>query len=302
MEVCVGSKGRQRPDRQQRQYRKGSLTVEAALVLPIFIFSILIFVYFIQLMTVQEHIQETITKAGLALARTAYVYEDFVDAKDLGSFDFTLFGEEYEMDVSELAEAAAGENIIKALVKKDLDTKQINHSGILGGYRDISFYYSRILEEDYIDIVVRYYVRIPVLFFVPGDLRMIQRVRLRAWTGCQVPAVYSVVKEGTGTDETTVYITETGTVYHKDINCSHIKISIDEVAGIPYSRRNLSGGKYYPCENCCGENPSITAAYYITKYGDRYHTRKDCPALKRTVKAVPLSEVSDRSPCKRCGK
>ena len=47
-----------------------------------------------------------------------------------------------------------------------------------------------------------------------------------------------------------VYITENGTVYHRERNCTHLTLSIelagkDEVGQL----RNESGGKYYPCEN-----------------------------------------------------
>jgi hypothetical protein len=292
----------QEADKGADGYKRASLTVEAALVLPLFLFVMIAFIYFIQIMTVQEHIQESITGTGLSLAKLAYVYDDFLDAEEAENYDFSVFGEEYDIDLKELSGIVLGEAVIKTLVKKELDTDQINHSCIKGGFRDISFYYSRILEdEDCIDIVARYYVSIPVWFFGLEDMRMIQRVRVRGWTGHQVPARYTIVKEEPGTEEATVYITETGTVYHLNKNCSHLKLSIEEVTGIPDARRNRSGGKYYPCETCCDGERSETGIYYITDYGDRYHTSRECPGLKRTIREVPLSEVSGRTPCKRCG-
>lgn len=284
-------------------HHKASLTVEAALVFPLFLFVMMAFLYFIQIFTVQEHIQESITRTGLSLAKLAYVYDDFLDADEAQNYDFTVFGEEYDIDLKELSDVVLGESVIKTLVKNELDTDQINHSCIKGGFRDISFYYSRILEdEDCIDIVVRFYVSIPVWFFGLEDMRMIQRVRIRGWTGHQVPARYTIVKEDAGTAEASAYITETGTVYHLDPNCSHLKLSIEEVTGIPEARRNRSGGKYYPCENCCKEGSTESGVYYITDYGDRYHTSRECPGLKRTIRKVLLSEVAGRAPCKRCGK
>ena len=280
--------------------RTASLTVEAAIAMPIFLFCILIFLYFLQIITIQEHIQEAITKTGLALARSAYVYEDFLDTEELGTFDFAIFGEAYELDLAEAAKVIAGEQVIKGLLKEELDIPQINNSCIRGGYRDISFYYSRLLEEDCIDIVVRYRIRFPMWFFSLEDLRMIQRVRLRGWTGHQIPAVYSIVKEGGADGETMVYITPTGTVYHRNSNCSHIKLSVREIGSIPEGLRNDSGGKYYSCEICC-EEADFKGVYYITDYGDRYHIAMSCSGLKRTVREVPLSEVTDRVPCKRCG-
>lgn len=285
--------------------RQASLTVEAAIAMPVFLFCILVFLYYIQIITIQEHIQEAITKTGLTLAKAAYVYDDFLDIEELGSFDFTIFGEEYEVDLTEAAQVIAGEQVIKGLLRKELDVPQINNSCIRGGYREISFYYSRILEEDCIDIVIRYRIQFPVWFFGLEDLRMIQRVRLRGWTGHQIPATYSVVKKGESEAGTMVYITSTGTVYHRNRNCSHLNLSITKTPTIPEGLRNDSGGKYYPCEICCDEEDfasgSYHGVYYITKHGDRYHTAKNCSGLKRTVREVPLTEVSDRAPCKRCG-
>ena len=182
-------RSRQRPDHRIKGGNKASLTVEAAFVLPLFIFFMIAFLYFIQLMNVQEHIQESITKTGLSLARLAYVYDDFLDAEEAKNADVTLFGEEYDINLKELSGIVLGETVVKTLVMKELDTDEINHSCIKGGFREISFYYSSILEEeDCIDIVARYYVRIPVWFFGLEDMRLIQRVRVRGWTGHQVPA------------------------------------------------------------------------------------------------------------------
>ncbi len=285
--------------------RNASLTVEAAIVMPVFLFCILVFLYFLQIITVQEHIQNAITKTGLSLARAAYVYEDFTGGEDFATIDFSLFGEEYELDLSEAAEVITGELVVKALLKKELDLPQINNSCIQGGFREISFYNSRVLEEDFIDIVVRYHIKFPIWLFGLENLRMIQRVRLRGWTGHQVPATYTIIKEGTSEGETLVYITATGTVYHSDRNCSHLNISIEEVHTLPENRRNKNGGKYYPCELCCGKEVSSWSnrgVYYITEDGDRFHILRECSGLKRTVREVPLSEVSGRAPCKRCGK
>ncbi len=285
--------------------QKASLTVEAAIVMPIFLFCILIFLYFLQIITVQEHIQNAITSSGLTLARYAYVYEDFIGGEDFAAIDFTLFGDGYELDLSDAAKVIAGEKVIKGLLKKELDIPQINNSCIQGGFREISFYNSRILEEDCIDLVVRYHIKFPIWLFGLENLRMIQRVRLRKWTGHQVAATYTIVKEGTSEGEIMVYITATGTVVHKDRNCSHLSITIEEVHRLPEDRRNKNGGRYSPCERCCrgGEASSggSLGTYYITDEGDRYHSKRDCSGLKRSVREVPLSEVSDRPFCKRCG-
>jgi uncharacterized CHY-type Zn-finger protein len=128
---------------------------------------------------------------------------------------------------------------------------------------------------------------------------MCQRVRVRAWTGYEVAATYSLEQEEG--KSATVYITETGNVYHKSTTCSHIHLSVTDIVGIPTSQRNANGGKYYPCEKCCDGERSSNATYYITEDGTRYHSKRDCSKIKRNVKEIPISEVGNRPACKRCG-
>ena len=118
------------------------------------------------------------------------------------------------------------------------------------------------------------------------------RSKMSAWSGYE--------REGwmdTGND--TVYVTETGLVYHKDYHCSHLDLSIrmthlELVEGL----RNENGGKYYPCEHCVKGNGGNI---YITNSGDRYHSSLSCSGLKRTIYAIPISEAAGKGACSRCG-
>lgn len=100
-------------------------------------------------------------------------------------------------------------------------------------------------------------------------------------------------------DETIVYITPSGSVYHTIRNCSYLVLSIHEIASAQLdNERNESGGKYYACEKC--GNKGSEGKLFITDYGYRYHTTVNCSRLMRNVMAVPLSEVSDRKHCSKC--
>ena len=101
-------------------------------------------------------------------------------------------------------------------------------------------------------------------------------------------------------DDETVYVTETGLVYHRDYHCSYLDLSIHLVSMQEISSlRNKSGGKYYPCEHCAEQSVGMV---YITENGDRYHNSLSCSGLKRTIYAVPLSEVAGKGACSRCSK
>lgn len=285
----------------KRSWIKASLTVEAALVLPLFLFFFISLIYFIQIFTLQEQLQKTITETGLSMARATYVYSDFQDAKDAQSADFSIFDEALQIGIEEMTGAVMNNIILKNAVSSKLNADSIIRSFIVGGYEGICFDDSEVLKgNDNIDIVLRYRVRIPIRIFGIHEMNMIQRVKLRGWNGYQLPPLYTMVEEGDDHEEM-VYITESGRVYHRKSTCSHISLSIVAISGKPTWQRNKGGGKYYPCEACSSIDGPELARYYITSYGDRYHSNKGCSKIKRNAREVPLSEVKDRSPCKRCG-
>ncbi|NLZ83183.1 MAG: hypothetical protein GX915_05925 [Clostridiales bacterium] len=280
---------------------RGSLTVEASLITWPFVLFILAFIYLIQIFTIQEHIQAGITRMGLDLAQMSYIYKDFNSSEEARGADSLVGDVGDEIGLGGLIESSINSGMLKLYSSKYIERERINHSFILDGFDGLSFYETSVLKEDeFIDIVVKYKIRLPISLFLLDDMEMVQRVKLRGWTGIQIKPNYSV-NEDSGED-TIVYVTKTGTVYHRNRNCSHIKLSVRGVLGIPSQLRNDNGGKYYPCEKCCKEDKGITSTYYITSDGVRYHSIRDCSKIKRTVKEVNLSSVIDsKSPCKRCG-
>lgn len=279
-----------------------SLTVEASLALPLFLFFFISLLYFIQIITLQEVLQEAITESGLSMAKAAYLYSDFQDVEDAKTADASMLEEGIQRGLEELTGAIINNVVLKYTVASRLNVDISNKSLIAGGLDAIRFDGSEVLlGNDDIDIIVRYRVRKPLKIFGLQEMDMIQRVKVRGWTGHQLPPLYTIVEEDDN-EEAIVFITESGKVYHLKRTCSHLNISIKTVSGKPTWQRNNNGGKYYPCEACCNGNEPEHGTYYITPYGDRYHTNRGCSKIKRTVKEVPLSEVSDRAPCKRCGK
>ena len=124
------------------------------------------------------------------------------------------------------------------------------------------------------------------------------RGRVRVWTG------RSGETDGgsgmAGTEETLVYVTEYGDVYHTTSRCSHLSLAIRQVAaGSVHGLRNSGGGRYAPCEKCVGSG-EVYPYLYITEQGDRYHNSLECGGLKRTVHLEELSGVSGLECCSRC--
>ena len=117
---------------------------------------------------------------------------------------------------------------------------------------------------------------------------------VRKWTG------YNPLSGREGiNEEEYVYITESGTVYHRSRDCKHLKVSIQV---IPYSEidgaRNENGAKYYKCDRCGKYNSS--GVVFITNQGNKYHTSATCSGLKRTIMTVKITETGGRGPCSSC--
>lgn len=285
----------------RKKKANASLTVEASLVLPIFMFFFISFLYFIQIFILQEELQKAMTETGFTMARATYLYSDFVDVEDMDFIDSSLLEDGIHIGLQEMAGAVINNIALKKSVESRINKGVVNYSCIVGGLDGIGYDGSKVLQGDQnIDIVIRYRVRIPIRIFGIQEMDMIQRVKLRGWSGHQVPALYTI-REESGEEERIVYITESGTVYHTSNSCPHIRLSIEAVIGKPANRRNKSGGKYYACESCCSNQDSGLGTYYITSYGTRYHTDRSCSKIKRTVMEIPLSKVGVRARCKRCG-
>lgn len=280
---------------------RGSLTVEASLITWPFVLFILSFLYLIQIFTIQEHIQSSITRMGLDLAQMSYIFDDFNFSEEAEGAESLVGDMASEIGLSELIASSINSGMLKLYSSKYIDKMRLDSSSIVKGFDGLSFYESSVLkDDDFIDIIVKYKIRLPIKLFPIDDMEMVQRVKLRGWTGIQFSPNYTLNEDSD--EDTIVYVAKTGSVYHRNKSCSHIKLSVRGVQGIPSQLRNDNGGKYYPCEKCCKEDKGISSTYYITSDGTRYHSIIDCSKIKRTVNEVHLSSVVDsKSPCKRCG-
>ena len=146
-----------------------------------------------------------------------------------------------------------------------------------------------------VDLNVQYRVEIPILMFHIAPVTCEETLRVKAWTG-----YVSAIEEGTRED--TVYVTETGIVYHKDSNCTYLDMSIRAVHVEKIEElRNHSGGNYYACESC-GKDKTDREVRYITDYGTRYHTSLECKKIRRNVYAISIDEAFGLGGCSKCVK
>lgn len=257
------------------------MTLEAAFVLPFFLFAVINILFTVNIIGAQSRINAALHQTGNKMAFAGYVYE-----RTVGS-----------VLPDSLAGVAMTHAYARGAVLEYVGRSYLNSSCVVGGTDGISFAGSSIMEQgDIIDLRVSY--RVKPFSEVMGfkGFSMTQRYYGKAWTGYDVTQYVSDTKQ----EDPMVFITETGTVYHLDRNCAYLNPSVESVPAITVDgRRNQSGGKYYPCETC-GAGTGV-GQVYVTKQGSSYHSRIGCSALKRTIYTVPLSQVGGRGRCSKCG-
>ncbi len=237
---------------------RGSLVIETALSLPLFLFAILCVLYLFEIMATQTVIKSALHSAAKEIAT------------EVVSMDFFIEERVEKKMIESIGEEALGRSLLIG-GKEGLDCRKTRRYG----------------QSTLMDVCVSYRLKIPFpIFEIPAIFKE-ERIRVKGWTGY----------EGTGflnSLEETVYITQTGMVYHKDAHCTYLDLSIRSI------ERESAKAVYERCSRCLWEQEKEMV--YVTDTGDHYHTTLGCAALKRMVYAVKLSEVYGRGGCSRCVK
>lgn len=242
--------------------QNGSLTLEAAVVLPLTIGFLLSILFFFRVLFVQEAVEEALVYAGRAVA----VESCLTDTEEV------LF--------------LSAEGLFKYVLLKDENVDAYVSGGVLG----VSLLGSRFSGKE-IELQANYLVKFPIEFFGWQGIWLSSKNNFMKWKG----DLYS----GT-TQEMWVYITESGSVYHKNTECRSLDLRIREGKLTEVSLyRGKNGQKYYSCNKCMKDIHGEVRVYY-TDYGSLYHGKLSCSALKRTIKRVMLSQVEGRRACSFC--
>jgi len=267
-----------------------SLSVEAAICMPIFIFACIVMLDLISMLGFTIRVQNALYNTAEGISKHYYIYEKY---KQSGGVNIEEISDENTFNelLSNGIEVAAIHSIF-ALEMKDSAAKDYVKNGLLG----MKFYTSDVINSDgTIDIVVNYELVSKIDVFNLTSIKVTQRAKTRCFKGDE-----TIVNSDEQNKKEYVYITANGEVFHCNENCPYIKIVTREVSVKDIENiRNKSSGKYYPCSFCDAANCGDTC--YITEYGDRYHKDKNCPKIRRGVLRVLRSEVTDRRPCSKCG-
>lgn len=251
-----------------------SMTVEAAFVLPFFLFAFLNLISILELYRLQSNMNTAMHAAAKEMAVYAYVYKE-------------IAGGEIGVSKSQAITYLYAANKVQAA----LGDGYLKQSPMSGG---INWTRSRIMQEECIDLIAVYQVT-PFSMIMGYDARCLyNRVRTRAWTGYD----NTYAASGEANTQELVYITPEGSVYHKSRSCSYLRLSITAVdKSTLETMRSRDGEIYYSCE-VCGTDCGSTV--FVTNYGNRYHSTLQCSSIKRTVLIVPLCDANGRGACSKC--
>lgn len=271
--------------KKKRKACSGSMTVEAAIVLPVFLFFFLNVLWIIEIYRLHSTLLFSLREVGRELSVYAYAYDKIVQ-------------EEEDSGLEALMENATFSYLyVKGRVEEQAGMDYLDTSPLAGGSQGISYLDSSILQQgDIIDLTASYAVApfVKIAGFYPA--LCYSRYYGRAWTG------YDVEKEaGEETEVIYVYVAENAKVYHIERSCTHITLSVRQIALEETEKiKNQYGEKYTPCEICITDGKG---SIYITSTGNRYHQSLECSGLKRTIMVMPRPEAEKHyKMCQRCGK
>ncbi|MCR5733421.1 MAG: hypothetical protein K6G22_02335 [Lachnospiraceae bacterium] len=244
---------------------KGSLTIETALVLPFFLFGMLLLLSLLDLMNFYMTLDQALYSESKLLSERACVaydrdknriYSDLLGFMDEGILKRApVIGQGYGIDVGE----------------SDLDNREI------------------------LTLCAGYTTRLPYDLTGLFSYRFDQRITVHTFTGYD----RGLHGQGDGEDNEYVYMTPNGSVYHTSPDCTHIKLRIRETdKDSLLHERNDYGAKYKACEHC--HSRLTDPLLYITPEGERYHNSLNCSGLTRTIRVVKLSDIPGVPQCSRC--
>lgn len=150
-------------------------------------------------------------------------------------------------------------------------------------------------KEDVLNIKVTYSMPIPFSYFKVKDVQLIQRIKVKKFTGWEED------DQGEYEEERWVYVTKYGQVYHTRRDCRHLKITIQKgLLSEIGQQRNCNGQRYKPCEYC---GKKTGTWIYYTPQGTSYHSSTKCSGLIRDVRRITISDAKKKGyrPCQDCG-
>ncbi len=286
----------------RKQAAEGSMTLEAAMALPLFLFAAILMALPMEFLDTHREVQMILESTGREISRDAYLLHPGGDGGDVflpsrggdgssrpgGSMGGGGSVDPEDHGITLLGSAAAG-----AFLKG-----KIERSSAADNITDVDVSRCRISSDgETIDLRVSWKEKLPFPVFTLNAVPMSARCLRRGWIGRPGDrASGNREKE----DGRMVYLGRNSTRYHLSPYCHYLS---NDIRAIPRDEagtaRNKDGRHYAPCSVCGGDSGS--GVVYVLPDGEKYHTRPDCSSLSSYVREVPLSSVEQLGSCSYCG-
>lgn len=271
-------------------YIKASATVEAALVMPLYIYAVMAVTYMMQIYQIRLEVDAALYNA--LREQNKYNYLNYVQKEKQNDEIIN------EKDIN-INDTIVGSLSLHSVLIKNLGSEYAKEHNIKGGNSGI-----RIICYSYdsstIQAAAEYSVKNPFDIFGIGYIKVVQEFTYEVWLGEKYAGDYGKDKDNTDS----VFITRTGTVYHKTRNCTALNIDVKMVDFSQINNyRNKNGSIYYPCSKCKKYNNKNESSYeyvYVTDYGVRYHRDENCSEINRTIIEISRNKVTGMRACRLC--
>lgn len=264
--------------------KQGSVTVEAAILLPIVIIGILTIALLMKIIYFQEAIYHTFINEARKAATEAYLYELETLPKGIMGDLLRIGPQNYWLFNSRLMENISVD-----------DTDTLSTFGIT----EFDYLYSDFDVDDLIHITLSYKLnfRLPINYI--NEIQITQSVLMRAWTGSTDtgrPMPYDFMEKPLESNKVYVF-PRAGERYHAR-TCSFV---VNEPTMEILS--NAVKRQYEACQLCeAGERPVGSIVFCFIDYGRVFHT-SECTIVDKYLIEIDINEAEEKGylRCSKCG-
>ena len=296
--------------RSRTQHLSGSLTVEAALCLPLLLFSCFLLLTPCRVMEERRQLQNRMEAVAKDAAMAAYVVGTASALLEEKNGTEHGMSEEWLKPVSE---AAAAVRILAGTQAKHLKRMRFE----LLEFPDFASQEEKAVSEgteiaEQADSMIRMTLacemHMPFPVFRLPAVKLTSVVNRRAWIGAKggrgrFRFGEEGKQDGFDVDDAgnkLVYVGKNGTRYHIDRHCHYIDNRMRPVDGTSIDAlRNSYGGRYHACVTC---KPGKSGIVYIFESGSSYHADTSCRAISSSASIYKIEEVAHLGPCSYCSK
>ena len=266
----------------------GIITVEASVILPIYIFVIATLLYLFNILYIETIFQERLSEIARDISSSYYAVTALSELSDEDKSKADFFQSSLPSD---LPSSIINTYYINSIFFNDRILELTNSNYIINNRNGISFIgtsFDSVTNE--LLIKMSYKINIP---FLPSliELPITQYCKINLYTGKHIT-------DSQSPNDTYVYICISGNVYHTNKYCSYL---LKYTSVLPSDSPALL--ELLPCLQCRSQHlDHYSLKYvYLTDSGDCYHYSLDCSTFTRGIYKVKYEDISDTYHiCTRC--